>query len=107
MRKYLMQTYHIPAAAIIVEPQARHTTTNIRNSNRLMIRYGIPITKPSLFITSKSQTDYSNNPNFDARNLRELGYLPYRGKKRISNHEIEFYPVTECLHMDPYDPLDP
>ncbi|HTH81857.1 MAG TPA: YdcF family protein [Mucilaginibacter sp.] len=107
MRRYLMQQYKIPANAIIIEPQARHTTTNIRNSNRLMIRYGIPINKPSLFITSKSQTDYSANEKFDARNLNELGYLPYRDKKQISNHEISFYPVMECLHMDPFDPLDP
>jgi hypothetical protein len=104
MRRYLVKTYHIPENAVIIEPQARHTTTNIRNANRLMIRYGIPISKPSLFITSKSQTDYSANDKFDARNLNELGYLPYRDKKQLSNHEIEFYPVLECLHMDPYDP---
>jgi len=107
MRKYLVQNYHIPVNAILIEPQARHTTTNIRNANRLMIRYGIPIDKPSLFITSKSQTDYSENGKFDTRNLNELGYLPYRDKKQISNHEISFYPVMECLHMDPFDPLDP
>jgi len=37
MRKYLVQKYHIPLNAILIEPQARHTTTNIRNANRLMI----------------------------------------------------------------------
>ncbi|HEY0244984.1 MAG TPA: YdcF family protein [Mucilaginibacter sp.] len=107
MRKYLTQKYGIPLNAIIIEPQARHTTTNIRNANRLMIRYGIPVNKPSLFITSKSQADNSGSKAFDLRNLRELGYLPYREKKQLSNHEISFYPVYESLHMDPYDPLDP
>lgn len=107
MRKYLMDNYKIKADAIIIDPHARHTTTNIRNADRLMIRYGIPITKPSLFITSKSQHDYSMNDAFDRRNQNELGYVPYTGKKSISDHEIVFYPVIESLHMDPFDPLDP
>jgi hypothetical protein len=47
------------------------------------------------------------NKAFDMRNQRELGYLPYRDKKSISNHDIVFYPVMESLHMDPLDPLDP
>ena len=107
MKKYLIAKYNIPEEAIIIDPHARHTTTNIRNTNRLMIRYGIPISKPSLFVTSKSQHDYAMNDAFDRRNLHELGYVPYRGKKSISNQDIVYYPVMECLHMDPLDPLDP
>jgi hypothetical protein len=107
MKKYLMNKYGIAEDAIIIDPHARHTTTNIRNADRLIIRYGIPTDKPSLFITSKSQHDYSMNDSFDKRNLHELGYLPYRGKASISNHAIVFYPTYESLHMDPLDPLDP
>jgi hypothetical protein len=107
MKKYLMAKYNIPEEAIIIDPHARHTTTNIRNANRLMIRYDIPINKPSLFVTSKSQHDYAMNDAFDRRNQHELGYVPYRDKKSISNHDIAYYPVMECLHMDPLDPLDP
>jgi len=107
MKKFLMTRYGIPAAAIIIDPHARHTTTNIRNADRLMIRYGIPFTKPSVFVTSKSQTDYAAAAAFDQRNLRELGYLPYRDKQVVGLHDISFYPVMESLHMDPYDPLDP
>jgi len=107
MKKYLMGKYNIPEEAIIIDPHARHTTTNIRNANRLMIRYGIPIDKPSLFVTSKSQHDYAMNDAFDRRNQHELGYVPYRGKKSISNQDIVYYPVFESLHMDPLDPLDP
>lgn len=107
MKKYLMQKYHIPEDAILIDPHARHTTTNFRNADRLVIRYGIPVNKPELFITSKSQHDYVMNNAFDARNVRDLGYLPYMGKKSISNHDIVFYPVMKSLHMDPLDPLDP
>jgi len=107
MKKYLMEKYHIPATAIIAEPQARHTTTNIRNADRLIIRYGIPMDKPCLFVTSLTQTRSAADAKFDARNKSELGYLPYKDKKQLSIHEIEFYPVAEALHMDPLDPLDP
>lgn len=113
MKKYLIQKWGIPESAILVDPHARHTTTNFRNANRLMFRYGFPAQKLSLFVTGKSQTDYvmeqtaSGVQMFDQRNLRELGYLPYSGKKRVSLHDVEFYPTLESLHMDPYDPLDP
>lgn len=107
MKKYLIHKYNIPEDAIIIDPHARHTTTNIRNADRLMIRYGIPLDKPDLFTTSKSQHDYSAKQAFDDRNQHELGYVPYTGKKSINNHDIVFYPVMESLHMDPLDPLDP
>jgi hypothetical protein len=107
MQQCLINQHGIPASAIIIEPQARHTTTNFRNAARLMVRYGIPIDKIALCITTVDQTDYIENANFDKRNMRELGYLPYRDKKRLSTHEISFYPVLDCLHMDPNDPLDP
>lgn len=107
MKKYLMKKFGIPAEAIIIDPHARHTTTNFRNADRLIIRYGIPTNKPSLFITSKSQHDSVMKDTFDKRNIHDLGYLPYRDKKSISNHDVVFYPVYESLHMDPLDPLDP
>lgn len=107
MKKFLMARFDIPAKAIIIDPHARHTTTNIRNADRLIIRYGIPITKPSVFITTRSQLAMSASTGFDQRNLHELGYLPYRDKQQLSMHDILFYPVMESLQMDPYDPLDP
>ena len=111
MKKYLMQKFSIPASAIIIEPQARHTTTNLRNVNRLIFRYGIPGDKPSVFVSTKSQVDWVMdqlpNQNFDKRCMMELGYLPYRDKKRISSQDMLFYPTLESLQMDPYDPLDP
>lgn len=108
MKKYLL-TQGIPESAIIIEPHARHTTTNLRNANRLMIRYGIPITTPSVIVSTKSQIDYIDLPQyrFEQRNLHELGYLPYKEKQRVGTHEVSYYPVMESLHMDPYDPLDP
>jgi len=107
MKKYLLHDCAIPESAVIMEPQARHTTTNFRNATRLMIRYGMPVGKSALCVSTRDQTDYIDNAGFDRRNLHELGYLPYREKKRLDIHSIEFYPVMDCLQMDPGDPLDP
>ena len=107
MKKYLMEKFNIPENAIIIDPHARHTTTNFRNANRLIIRYGIPVDKQSVFITAKMQASSVKSDLFDKRNMHDLGYLPYRDKTGISNHDITFYPTYESLHMDPLDPLDP
>ncbi|WP_426671199.1 YdcF family protein [Mucilaginibacter sp. McL0603] len=107
MKKYLMEKFSIPENAIIIDPHARHTTTNFRNANRLIIRYGIPVDKQSVFITAKMQASSVKSDLFDKRNMHDLGYLPYREKTGISNHDITFYPTYESLHMDPLDPLDP
>ena len=110
MKKYLMTKYAISESVIIIDPHARHTTTNMRNANRLIFRYGIPADQLSVFITTQSQTNMvvsTATRNFDSRNLDELGYLPYRNKQRIDAHCVTFYPTIESLHMDPFDPLDP
>jgi hypothetical protein len=107
MKKYLIGKCGLPESAVIIDPQARHTTTNFRNAGRLMIRYGMPIDKPSLCVTTKDQADYIDDPRFARRCLKELGYVPYRNPIRLSFHEFRFFTLMDCLHMDPYDPLDP
>lgn len=107
MKKYLISHHNIPQDAIIIEPQARHTTTNFRNAERLMIRYGIPVTKPALCVTTKDQADYIDAANFDKRNLKEIGYLPYRDKKHLDDNASVFFPVLESLTADSHDPIDP
>jgi hypothetical protein len=107
MKKDLMNAYHIPEQAIIIEPHARHTTTNFRNSARIMFRYGIPADKMAVVTTSLYQSYYIGDMNLDERCLRELGYIPYTLFDRISKFDIEFKPMIESLHADPLDPLDP
>jgi hypothetical protein len=107
MRRDLMTRFGIPAEAIIVDPHARHTTTNMRNAARLIYRYGIPFDKKALVTTDPQQSDYIENPTFEKRCLNELGYLPYRLVRRTSAFDLEFLPQIESLQADPTDPLDP
>jgi len=109
MKKALMEKYGVPERAILVDPHARHTTTNFRNAARQMFRYGIPTSKPSLCTTTMDQIIYITDPKyfFNLRNMRELGYLPYELGEKISPHDVVFKPVITSLHADPLDPLDP
>jgi hypothetical protein len=107
MKKELMDIYHIPEENILIDPFARHTTTNLRNAVRMMISYQIPINKKSLVVTNVSHSDYVGNPNFNARCMEELGYLPAIILKRLNSTAIEFMPKIESLHQNPIDPLDP
>jgi hypothetical protein len=105
MKKYLVHTLHIPENAVIMEPHARHTTTNMRNGVRLIYRYHIPANKPALVITDKSQHDAIMK--MDERCERELKYVPYKLGQSLSDTEVEFYPVMDAFQINPYEPLDP
>ncbi|NOZ00551.1 MAG: YdcF family protein [Deltaproteobacteria bacterium] len=105
MKKYLMTSQDVPEDAIIVDPYARHTTTNIRNTVRMMIRYGIPIDRPSLISTDALQALYISA--LDDRCMEELGYLPYRKVVWIADGDDCFLPGVTSMHSDPRDPLDP
>ncbi|MCU6499174.1 YdcF family protein [Rugamonas sp. A1-17] len=107
MRKALIERYGVPAASIIIEPYARHTTTNLRNGTRRLVAMGAPLDKESLIITNVSQSNYIESEEFAARNLKELGYAPGAIGQRLSPNELTFQPSTKSLRIDPADPLDP
>jgi hypothetical protein len=105
MRKYLVQELHIPENAILIDPHARHTTTNLRNVARMVYRFKIPDSKKILTVTDPVQSAYI--PKMKKRFLDELKYIPYRGMKILNKEENEFYPVQNALQANPFDPLDP
>lgn len=107
MKRYLMDELHVPENAIILEPHARHTTTNLRNAVRLLFRYGMPVEKPCLVTTTRSQSYYITADAFAERCRQELRYLPYRLGQRLSETDVEFYPVLDALQIDHDEPLDP
>jgi len=107
MKRSLIRDFKVPEDAIIIDPHARHTTTNVRNAARLMFRYGIPTDRPALITTHLYHLDSIASTAFDDRNDRELGYRPYVSKRRLSPFELEWLPNVTSLHADPLDPLDP
>ena len=107
MKRELMDRYHVPENAILVDPHARHTTTNLRNGERLIHTLGVPETKPVLLTTSRDQSLYIEGPVFLRRNEEELGYQPLTVVKRLTPHDLVMAQNLMSLHADPRDPLDP
>ena len=104
-KKYLIEKLGIPASAIIIDPHARHTTTNMRNTVRLIFRYGMPFEKAAITCSTKGQSFMI--AGMIPRCLKELNEVPYKNGKRLSENALEFFPLIEAMHINPYEPIDP
>jgi hypothetical protein len=107
MKKYVMEKFKIPEASILIEPHARHTTTNFRNAARIAFRFHLPADLKALVTSSADHIAYATGEEFRARCLKEFGYFPLESIKRVSSVEAEFIPSTDSLFFDSNDPLDP
>lgn len=107
MKDELMKVYGIPEQAIIVEPYARHTTTNLRNATRLMLRYGFNITQKSMIVSHYNHIRMIYDPKFKQRFVKELGYLPGEFIEIENGTLLEYYPVEVMTQLNPLEPLDP
>lgn len=106
MKKYLIEKLKVPATAIIIEPHARHTTTNMRNAARLIYKYGMPMQKPGITCTTRGQSNMIGT-SLIARCQKELNLAPYILGKKLSETAWEFYPQLVSLQINPYEPIDP
>jgi hypothetical protein len=104
-KKYLVEKLGIPASAIMIDPHARHTTTNMRNTARMIFRYRMPFDKAAITCTTRGQSFMI--AGMIPRCMKELHETPYRNGKRISETVLEFYPLLEALHINPSEPIDP
>jgi hypothetical protein len=107
MKKYIMEKFKIPAQSILIEPYARHTTTNFRNAARLAFRYGIPTDLKALVTSSEDHIGIITKDGFRIRCTTELGYFPMESITRVSPITAEFKPSVASLFFDANDPLDP
>lgn len=107
MRKYLVNELKIPAAAVMVDPYARHTTTNVRNAIRIMWQSGIPVDKRMMCVSDIMHVAYVNSPMFTKRCTTELGYMPAADVKQTDLYFLSFVPDLRSLQVNVFDPLDP
>ena len=107
MKKYIIQKYAIPEESILIEPHARHTTTNVRNAARIMFRDSIPTDKKGLITSSESHIDYVIGEAFKKRFMDEIGFVPMQIFTRISPGAVEFIPLKDALFMNSMETLDP
>ncbi|HTN37875.1 MAG TPA: YdcF family protein [Arachidicoccus sp.] len=106
MKRFMIDSLDVAPKNVIIEPHARHTTTNLRNATRLIYKFGMPFNKPVLIISDKGQSAYINKGMRKVA-LRDLGYLPYKELKVLSATETSYRSNIQSLQVDPLDPLDP
>lgn len=107
MKKFMIDSLKVPEDAIIAEPYARHTTTNMRNCARIIFRYGMPFGKSCLVSTTAAQSLYIHELGLDKRCEQELGYVAFRKGMRLTKYDVVFYPAIASLQINPTEPLDP
>lgn len=107
MRRYLVSERDVPASAILIDPYARHTTTNLRDVSRVLARAGVPMDRPVLITTDLFQSTYISSGGFAARCEEELGYRPFEQMARLSSQDLCFAASRESLTLAASDPLDP
>jgi len=107
MKRELIAGDHIPEAAVVIDPYARHTTTNLRNAARLLFRMGAPLEKAMVITSSEDGSQYIQSREFADRCASELGYQPVDILDRVSPFDLRARLNLISLHADLQDPLDP
>jgi len=108
MREWLLAR-GVEPARILVEPCARHSTTNLRNAGRMLLELGA---REALIVTSAGlagQGRYFGHPWISTFHLRCVVELGYRvGElERLSAVHVRFRPSPDVLRPGPRDPKDP
>ena len=107
MKHLLVTQYGISAGRILIEPHARHTTTNLRNCARLLLAAGFPADRQALIVSDDHTIHYIGGEELAARNMREMGVQPGRLEPGPNRFSLGFMPDAVAFHTEPADPLDP
>ncbi len=107
MRRFLIEELELAAHRVLVEPYARHSTTNLRNAGRLLLRAGL---EEALVVTTAGQGFYFGHQDlsgFQARCAEELGHgLGTLEALDRASTQVRFRPSPEVFQIGE-DPLDP
>ena len=109
MREYLIEQ-RIPSEQIIVEPYARHTTTNLRNAGRIQrelgLLRGVIVTGfDSAVFNQAFYLSHQTLSTFADRCRRELGYS-VGTLTAIDSNRIAFVPSADVFRKARNDPWD-
>jgi hypothetical protein len=106
MKKWLIDQLDIPAERIVVEPFARHTTTNFRNTARTMKLLDAPIEKEILVVSDREQIDFILN-YMEQKVREELGHTLGRIEQGPMPLSVVYRPSEACGIVGSNDPMDP
>lgn len=107
MKQFAMRSLGVPEDQILIDPHARHSTTNLRNAGRFMKAFGY---KKATIVTSFDQAFYFGFQiisSFELRCRSELGYsLGEMKALELDLSRISFQPSDE-VDRPGSDPMDP
>lgn len=107
MKRLLVSQHGVPADRVLIEPHARHTTTNLRNCARLLLAAGFPTDRPALIVSDHRTIQYIAGEELAQRNLREMSVQPGRMAPGPDRFTARFTPDPVAFHVEAVDPLDP
>lgn len=107
MKRLLVEQHGVPADRILIEPHARHTTTNLRNCARLLLAAGFPAGRDALIVSDHRTVQYIGSPLLVERNLKEMGVQPGRLEPGPDRFTLRFRPDPIAFHVEAQEPLDP
>lgn len=110
MREYLIGK-GIPSNRILVDPYAQHSTTNLRNTGRLLAPHGLNrvLIATGFDHAQFNQRWYFAHPYVSTFHLRcaaTLGY-PVGRLRGVDEHHVEFTPSPQCSRLNMATPMDP
>ncbi len=107
MKQFAMRSLEVPEEEIVIDPYARHSTTNLRNAGRFMKVFGF---KKATIVTSFDQAFYYGFQiisTFELRCRSELGYsLGEMKALDLDLSRLSFSP-SDDVDRPGDDPLDP
>lgn len=107
MKRLLATQYGIPADRILIEPHARHTTTNLRNTARLLLAAPFPAALPALVVSDHRTVQYIAGETLARRNVAEMGIQPGKIMPGPNKFTLRFLPERASFYVEAADPLDP
>ena len=107
MKLTLVREFGVPADRVVIDPYARHSTTNLRNAGRFMLAYNVT---SATIVTDMAQTFLFSHPDlslFNHQCRKTLGYVV--GKLHPAGHltHTSFVPSSAVWARDETEPRDP
>lgn len=106
MKRRLMEVHGIGQEQILVDPWARHTTTNLRNAARVLAHLGVALDRPVLVTSDPFQSVYIA-VGITQRSIDELGYVPWRALIALGPNDACAVLTRTSMRVDPGDARDP
>jgi hypothetical protein len=107
MKQTLVREFAVPADRIVIDPYARHSTTNLRNAGRFMLAYNV---SSATIVTDLAQTFLFSHPGlstFDSTCEKTLGYRVGELRPGSSLMHTHFVPAPEVWTRNGAEPRDP